>query len=81
MKRVKAACIMQTLTFLQKDDAGLSYEQALEVNRREFEHYKMMLESSGARYVILDEKTESGGSITVHVKKQYNSAATSEYFD
>ena len=35
MKRVKAACILQTLVFAQKDDCGLTHEQQLKVNHDE----------------------------------------------
>lgn len=35
MKRVKAACILQTLVFSQKDDCGLTHEQQLKVNHDE----------------------------------------------
>ena len=33
MKRVKAACILQTLVFMQKEDCGFSREQILNMNR------------------------------------------------
>ena len=44
MKRVKAACIFQTLIFSQKDDCGISIEQRLKLNRGEVEKYKISLE-------------------------------------
>ena len=44
MKRVKAACILQTLVFAQKEDCGLSCNSILESNRREFKHYKLWSE-------------------------------------
>ena len=40
MKRVKSACILQTLVFSQKDDIRLSRETILRQNRDEFEKYK-----------------------------------------
>lgn len=43
MKRVKSACILQTLVFMQKEDCGLSKNSILETNRREFEHYKQTI--------------------------------------
>ena len=82
MKRVKAACILQTLVFIQKEDAGFCMERALKINRDELERYKASLERSHTRYCITDEKEMEDGSIVVHIKKQYNDRAdVSEYFN
>ena len=82
MKRVKAACIFQTLIFSQKDDCGISIEQQLKLNRGEVEKYKILLERSHTRYQITDEKEQADGSILVKVRKQYNvKADVSEYFE
>ena len=81
MKRVKAACILQTLVFSQKDDAGFTREQALQINREEVKRYKHSLERTHTRYQILDEVEQSGSSIQIHVRKQYNDKAdVREYF-
>ena len=82
MKRVKAACIFQTLIFSQKDDCGISIKQQLKLNRGEVEKYKISLERSHTRYQITDEKEQADGSILVKVRKQYNvKADVSEYFE
>jgi len=81
MKRVKAACIYQTLVFSQKEDAGYSREQALRINRREIESYKATLDRSKTRYQITCEEELDNGSILIRVRKQYNDKAdVSEYF-
>ena len=81
MKRVKAACILQTLLFSQKDDAGFTREQALQMNREEVKRYKHSLERTRTRHQILDETEQEDGSIQLHVRKQYNDKAdVSEYF-
>ncbi len=81
MKRVKAACIFQTLVFSQKPDAGYTKEQELEVNRHEIERYKATLKRTGTRFQITDETEQEDGSIVIHVRKQYNDKAdVSEYF-
>ena len=49
MKRVKAACILQTLVFAQKDDCGLTHEQQLKVNHDEVSRYKAMMDRSRTR--------------------------------
>lgn len=82
MKRVKAACILQTLVFSQKPELGLTAERALVLNRDEVGHYKQMLERSRTRYIIVDKAEQEDGSIVVRVKKQYNDKAdVSEYFN
>ena len=81
MKRIKAACIQQTLVFAQKDDCGLSREQQLKVNRDEVACYKAAMDRSRTRYQIDEEAEQADGSIIVRVKKQYNDKAdVSEYF-
>ena len=81
MKRVKAACILQTLVFMQKEDCGLSKASILETNRREVEHYKQTMDRTRTRYQIVSEEEQENGSIVVRVRKQYNEKAdVSEYF-
>lgn len=43
MKRVQAACILQTLIFQQKDDTYLSKEKKIALNKEEVEKYKASL--------------------------------------
>lgn len=81
MKRVKSACILQTLVFMQKDGLGLSRDRILAMNKDEVEKYKQSLERTNTKHVIVDELEQSDGSIIVHVKKQYSTTAdVSEYF-
>ncbi len=81
MKRVKAACILQTLVFQQKEDWGLSREQILNLNRQELSRYKQSLERTKTRYQITAEEEQQDGSILIRVRKQYNDKAdVSEYF-
>lgn len=81
MKRVKAACIQQTLVFMQKEDCGLSRGAILEINRRELEHYKQTMDRTRTRYQIVSEEEQEDGSIIVRVRKQYNDKAdVAEYF-
>lgn len=81
MKRIKAACILQTLIFSQKEENGFTPEQALPLNRAEFAHYKETLERTHTRHQITDAQELEDGSILVHVRKQYNARAdVEEYF-
>lgn len=82
MKRVQAACIMQTLLFTQKEDQGLSREKALQLNRDEFEQYKALLHHTSTRHLITGVQEMEDGSILVHVRKQYNAKVNvDEYFN
>jgi len=81
MKRVKAACIFQTLIFQQKEDGFLSREQILNLNRAEVKRYKDTMEKNHTRYQITLEEEQEDGSILVSVRKQYNDKAdVAEYF-
>ncbi len=81
MKRVKAACILQTLVFAQKPEMCYSKDRALQINKEEIEHYKAMLNRAKTRYQIIDTVEQEDGSIVVHVRKQYNDKSdVSEYF-
>lgn len=81
MKRIKAACICQTLIFSQKPDFNYDRSQALTLNREELQRYKFILDRSKTRYQIVDEAEQDDGSIVVRVRKQYNDKAdVSEYF-
>ncbi len=81
MKRVKSACILQTLVFAQKPEMGYGKEQALNLNQKEFERYRDDLESAKTRYQIDDMAEQEDGSLVVHLRKQYTkSADVSEYF-
>ena len=81
MKRVQAACILQTLVFMQKEDCGLSKNSIIEANRREFDSYKQKMEKARTRYQIVSQEEQDDGSLVVRVRKQYNDKAdVNEYF-
>ena len=62
MKRVKAACICQTLHFLLKEDVEHSY--AVKLVQEEVAHYKATMERNKTKYRILEEfhRVGPGGS-------------------
>ena len=81
MKRIKAACILQTLVFSQKEEAGLSPEEALKLNRAEMERYRKSLARTATRHQINQVDEQPDGSIIIRVRKQYNGKAdVDEYF-
>lgn len=79
MKRVKAACICQTLHFMLKEDVAQDY--AVQLVKEEVEQYKKTLERNRTQYKIVDETEQSDGSIMVKVIKQYNSSPVGSYLD
>ncbi len=79
MKRVKAACITQTLHFLLKEDLGHDY--AVKLVQEEIARYKRQLNQSGTKYKILSETEQSDGSIVIEIKKQYNTSPVGTYLD
>jgi non-specific serine/threonine protein kinase len=79
MKRIKAACLLQTIHFQLKDDLG--HAAAVKAAKDELEHYKVQLERNNTKFQIVDEVEQSDGSIIVHIKKQYNNHSCDEYMD
>lgn len=79
MKRVKAACITQTLHFLLKEDVGREY--AKELVTEEVKKYKDSLDKNKTQYKILSEETQADGSVIIEIKKQYNTSPVGNYLD
>lgn len=79
MKRIKAACISQTLCFSNHD--GKTTEYAKKAIVQECETYKAQLEKKRVKYKILSEKTNEDGSIVLEIKKQYNTSSVGNYLD
>lgn len=77
MKRVKAACLTQTLHFLLKEDAGHDY--AVKLVEAEVKKYKDQLNNSRIQYKIISEETQPDGSIVLEIKKQYNTSSVGDY--
>ena len=79
MKRIKAACICQTLHFMLKEDVAHDY--AVRLVQDEVAHYKKNLERNHTRYKIVEEMEQPDGSILVKVIKQYNASPVGNYLD
>ena len=72
MKRIKAACITQTLHFLLKEDVSSDYAKKLVTE--EVKKYKDSLNKNKTQYKILSEETLADGSVIIEIKKQYNTS-------
>ena len=79
MKRVKAACICQTLHFMLKDDLGHDY--AVKLVKEEVEKYKASLDKNRTKYKIVSEETQSDGSVMIKIIKQYNTSPVGDYLN
>ena len=77
MKRVKAACICQTLHFMLKDDSPSEY--AKKQVKEDVEQYKRTLERNHTQYKIVEETEQTDGSVIIKVIKQYNSSPVGDY--
>ena len=79
MKRVKAACICQTLHFRLKED--VEHNCAVKLVREEVAHYKATLDRNQTKYRILEEIHQEDGSIMLKVIKQYNACPVGDYLN
>lgn len=79
MKRIKAACICQTLHFMLKED--VAHDQAVKLVEQDVEHYKRTLERNRTQYRIVEQTTQPDGSIMLKVIKQYNTSPVGDYLN
>lgn len=79
MKRIKSACICQTLHFMLKD--GISNDVNKRLVAAEVESYKKSLDRNRTQYKIVDEAVQPDGSIIVKVIKQYNTSPVGDYLN
>lgn len=77
MKRVKAACICQTLHFMLKEEADRDLV-ARQV-KAEVASYKKGLENNRVQYKIVEEVDQPDGSVILKVIKQYNNSPVGDY--
>lgn len=79
MKRVKAACICQTLHFMLKED--VAHDWAVKQVEQEVEQYKRNLERNRTQYKIVEQTLQADGSMMLKVIKQYNSSPVGDYLN
>ena len=79
MKKIKAACLMQTICFQSGD--GNSSQYGREQVQKEYELYKERMAQRGTAFKVLEESTQPDGSILVKLKKQNNQQPVGDYFD
>lgn len=79
MKRIKAACLEQTIHFQLKEDSPL--ESAKRLVRQEYANYRAQLDSHRTLYKIISEQEQPDGSLVVKIKKQNNAQPVGSYLD
>ena len=79
MKRVKSACICQTLHFMLKED--VEHDYAVRLVKEEVAHYKANLDRNRTAYRIVVEIPQDDGSMIVKVIKQYNACPVGDYLN
>ena len=79
MKRIKAACLEQSIHFQLKD--GISSELAKQQVRQEYESYKVQMDRHRTKYKIIEEVEQPDGSLIIKIKKQNNTQPVGDYLD
>ena len=79
MKRIKAACLEQTIHFMLKEESP--HEEAVHAVQAAFAHYIAQMDRNRTRYQILEKTEQPDGSLVVKLKKQYNNYDCSPYMD
>lgn len=77
MRRIKYACVEQTIHFLPKED--VEHDYAVQAVKEEVENFKAKLEKSRKKYKILEEVTQPDDTIIIKLKRQYNDYECGEY--
>ena len=79
MRRIKAACLEQTVHFMLKED--VDHETAARLVKEELNHYKSLLEQNHTKYKIVEEVAQLDDSIIIKIKKQYNYCDLGDYLN
>lgn len=79
MKRIKAACLEQTIHFQLKE--GVPSEPAKQQIRQEYESYKMQMDRNRTQYKIMEEAEQPDGSLIIKIKRQNNTQPVGGYLD
>ena len=79
MKRVKAACICQTLHFMLKE--GVDQALGAKLVQEDVAHYKKTLDRNRTQYRIVEETLQPDGSVILKIIKQYNQSPVGDYLN
>ena len=80
MKRIKAACIIQTIHFINKDVSGGDYSKRKV--QEEIRRYKYKMDREKTRYKIISEEVQEDGSVLMEIVREYSyRKSTGHYLD
>ena len=79
MKRIKAACLEQTIHFQLKE--GISSALARQQIRQEYESYKAQMDRHRTQYKIVEEAEQPDGSLIIKIKRQNNTQPVGSYLE
>lgn len=80
MKRIKAACITQTIHFSNVEGNGSEYGRRKV--QEEITRFKKRMDRRGTRYKILSEEVQEDGSVMIELVKEYeNNKSVGNYLD
>lgn len=79
MKRIKAACLEQTILFQMKDSTSPEVDR--QQVKKEYAAYRAHLERNKTPYKIVEESEQPDGSLIVKVKRQNNTQPVGSYLD
>lgn len=79
MKRIKFACLEQTIHFMLKEDVPTNI--AVRAVEEEYTAYKAQMDRNRTKYQIVEEQRLEDGSLLVKIKKQYNQYDCGTYMD
>ena len=79
MKRIREACICQTLHFMLSEN--VEHSLAVKLVKDEVERYKSSLDKNRTAYKIIEETIQPDGSVIMKIKKQYKYSPVGSYFD
>lgn len=80
MKRIKFACLEQTLHFMLKED-GVEHDAAVKAVHYEVQNFKDQLTHKRIKYKIIDESVQPDDSVILKLKKQYNGHDCGDYLE
>ncbi len=78
MKRIKYACLDQTIHFQLREDL-LGHEAAVRAVKDELAQFKTQLERKHAKFKVVEETVQPDESIILKIKKQYNNYDCGDY--
>jgi len=80
MRRIKAACIVQTLHFVNVEGKGSEYGKRKV--KEEIKRFKMRMDIDKIRYKVISEEDLEDGSVMMELVREYgNNKSVGNYLD